>query len=248
MIRKPSRWCFEHRVELAAFIGGIGFLFYLVSPFQLTRFAARWASLPEESTVRAVYLLLGLLNLATGALRIWAGGTLGGARMMSVRVRDDALIIAGPYAHVRNPIYLADILTLAGMGLVVPELGTLVVWTLLALIYPRIIAYEEQTLSAKYGARYADYAARVPRLGWRIDPYRSEGTNAAFSFREGLLNNFLYLPLIPGFLVAAATGVLWHGVAVGAIGPVAWIVQHFWRNFKPGGLARKTDDGDAQDC
>jgi hypothetical protein len=41
------------------------------------------------------------------------------------------------------------------------------------------------------------------------------------------------------------TGVLWHGVAVGAVGPVAWVAVHFWRNFRKGGLhERSTASGE----
>jgi protein-S-isoprenylcysteine O-methyltransferase Ste14 len=124
------------------------------------------------------------------------------------------------------------------MGLVVPWPGSLLVWTLLPILYSRIIAYEEEILSARFGSAYSQYSSGVPRLRWKISASNTGGAGV-FTWKEGLFNNFIYLPLIPGFLVCASTGVLWHGVAVGAIGPLAWIVLHFWRNFKPGGLSRK---------
>jgi len=235
---RPEPWYFRRRVELASLIGGIGFVFFLFTPVHAVRAFARLVG-PEETIVRGAYVLLALLNLLSGALRIWAGGILGGARMMSVHVRDDELLTAGPYGHVRNPIYLSDILTLAGMGLVVPWPGTILVWLLQALIYPRLIAFEQERLLAQLGEPYRRFIDNVPRLGWRCTAYRPEKQSGAFSWREGLTNNFIYLPLIPGFVVCALTGVLWHGVAVGASGPVGWVLLHFWRNFKPGGLARR---------
>ncbi len=235
---------FRHRVELASLIGGIGFVFFLFTPVHATRLLARLFLLPEEMTIRGVYLALAGLNLAAAALRIWAGGTLGGARMMAVDVQSESLITAGPYGHVRNPIYLSDIMTLAGMGLVVPWPGTITVWLLLALIYPRLMSHEEENLLASLGESYAKFQSEVPRVGWRILAYRPDESKSAGSFdwREGVANNFIYLPLIPGFAVCAATGVLWHGVAVGAVGPIAWVALHFWQNFKPGGLAEKSGD------
>jgi protein-S-isoprenylcysteine O-methyltransferase Ste14 len=236
-----SAWCFEHRVEIAGLIGGIGFVFYVCMPLSLARAAAPFLQKDPDEFVRRVYWLLALLNVLASALRIWAGGTLGGARMMAVNVQTDALLTAGPYGHVRNPIYLADILTLAGMGLVVPWPGALLVWLLLRLAYPRIIAHEEANLRAAFGARYDEYAHHVDRLDWSFKAWRGERRGGAFSWREGLTNNFIYLPLVPGFVVCALTGALWHGVAVGAAGPVGWIALHFWRNYNRGGLARRGD-------
>lgn len=232
-----ARWCFEHRVELASLIGGVGFVFFLLTPVHVSRMIARALGGPEEAIVRGVYLFLALWNLAAGGLRIWAGGTLGGARMMAVHVQSDALVTTGPYAHVRNPIYLSDVMTLAGMGLVVPWPGTILIAVLLIVIYANIIRHEERALGEAQKQRYADFLRHVPRLGWRLSGYRTENAEGRFSFREGIVNNFIYLPLVPGFLVCALTGRLWHGVAVGAIGPLGWVVLHFWQNFKPGGLA-----------
>jgi len=233
----PSRWLFAHRVESAALIGGIGFFFFLITPVHFTRLMAKVFGGPEETMVRSMYMALAVLNALASFIRIWAGGTLGGARMMSVHVQTAQLITSGPYRHVRNPIYLADILTLAGMGLVVPLPGSLLVWFLLLALYPKLMAYEEWNLTQNLGQPYRDYCCRVPRLIWRFSASPFPPSGNRFDLSEGLVNNFIYLPLVPGFLVCAATGRLWHGVAVGAVGPLGWIALHFWRNFKRGGLA-----------
>ncbi|NLH47169.1 MAG: isoprenylcysteine carboxylmethyltransferase family protein [Myxococcales bacterium] len=232
-----AKWCFTHRVELASLIGVVGFFFFPWFPQSLLRLTADLLSSRPEGLIRLGYVLLAILNLLASALRIWAGGTLGGARMMAVQVQTNAMITAGPYSRVRNPIYLADILTLAGMGLVVPPPGSLVVWLLLVYVYPRIMSYEEESLGRALGEPYLEYQRRVARLDWSFRPLVPP-TTGVFSWREGLLNNFIYLPLVPGFLVCALTGVLWHGVLVGAAGPLGWVGLHFWRNFKKDGLTR----------
>ena len=234
-----GRWFFRHRVEMASFCGGVGFLFYMWMSESSLALLVRIAGVPTGPFVRVGYLMLALLNILSSALRIWAGGTLGGTRMMAVQTQTTALFTSGPYAHVRNPIYLADILTLAGMGFVVPWPGTLLVWLLLPVVYGKIISHEERQLGGAFKTDYTEYLQNVPRLGWRFSPWPDKHTPKRFSFAEGVINNFLYLPLVPGFLVSAATGKLWHGVLVGAAGPVGWIILHFWRNFRPGGLARR---------
>ena len=165
--------------------------------------------------------------------------------MMAVETQTTALIASGPYAHVRNPIYLADILTLAGIGFVVPWPGTLLVWLLLPVVYGEIVSHEEGRLRGAFKTAYTGYRQNVPRFGWRFSAWCGQRSPVRFRLAEGLINNFLYLPLVPGFLVGAATGKLWHGVLVGAAGPVGWVILHFWRNFRPGGLARRGphDDG-----
>ena len=239
-----GQWCFRHRVELASLCGGVGFLFYMRMSESSLALLARFAGVPAGSFFRGGYLLLALLNILASVLRIWAGGTLGSTRMMAVETQTTALITSGPYAHVRNPIYLADILTLAGMGFVVPWPGTLLVWLLLPVVYGSIVSHEERQLGGAFKTTYTGYRQNVPRLGWRFSAWRGTCGHVRFRLAEGVINNFLYLPLVPGFLVSAATGKLWHGVLVGAAGPVGWVILHFWRNFRPGGLARRRLDDD----
>ncbi len=236
---KLQKWLFEHRVELASLTGGIGFLFFLFTPNHFTRQMTSWFALPEEVTVRGIYLFLAGVNLVSGIIRIWAGGILTGARMMAVGIQTDELITGGPYNHLRNPIYLADILTMAGMALVVPLPGSILTVGLLAFIYPQIMTYEEGQLSKDLGEPYIHFRDHVPRILPRISAYRPKQEKSPFSLKEGLVNNFIYLPLIPGFIACAITGTLWHGVAIGAAGPVGWVALHFWRNFKKGGLAKQ---------
>ena len=154
-------WFFARRVELASLIGGIGFVFFLFTPVHFTRLVARLLALPEESFVRAVYLALALLNLLAGSLRIWAGGTLGGARMMSIHVQTEGFIIAGPYAHVRNPIYLGELLLCLGWAMIcrsVIGVALVPLWWLGLLI---LIIIEEESLEHEFGAPYVAYKQRV---------------------------------------------------------------------------------------
>lgn len=78
------------------------------------------------------------------------------------------LVIQGPFAWSRNPIYLGNSLLLAGVALALPW-----PWLLacLALTVPLVdhlaIRREERHLLARFGEAWLAYSARVPRwIGW----------------------------------------------------------------------------------
>lgn len=74
-----------------------------------------------------------------------------------------ALVVAGPFRYSRNPLYLAQILLLSGLGLgAFPWL--LAIAPLQFLLLDRIaIPREEQALAAVFGEAFAAYRARVRR-------------------------------------------------------------------------------------
>lgn len=95
------------------------------------------------------------------ALRLWAVGHIG----LPSRTRGDGahrVVDSGPYALVRNPLYVGNILIFGGLG-VMTWPWALVAAPLLALEYHFIVAWEESNLRAKLGQEYADYCARVRR-------------------------------------------------------------------------------------
>ncbi len=139
------------------------------------------------------------------ALRLWAVGFIG----LPSRTRGDGahrVVEAGPYAVVRNPLYLGNMLIFLGFG-VAAWPWALVVTPLLAAHYSFIVSWEESNILAKLGCPYADYCARVPRWipSWR----RSAG--GRWSGREALRSErttLLVLMLVVGVM---ATRVLLSG-------------------------------------
>jgi protein-S-isoprenylcysteine O-methyltransferase Ste14 len=74
------------------------------------------------------------------------------------------LATGGPYARVRNPLYLGNVLILAGATAASELLWLLPIggaWALL--VYGQVVRHEERRLSDKYGRAYRDYCASVPR-------------------------------------------------------------------------------------
>ena len=70
----------------------------------------------------------------------------------------------GPYRFSRNPIYLADLLILAGWGLILgAPLALLLVLPMLWMLREWFVKGEEEVLAERFGGAYSDYCARVRR-------------------------------------------------------------------------------------
>ncbi|MBV8150631.1 MAG: isoprenylcysteine carboxylmethyltransferase family protein [Candidatus Eremiobacteraeota bacterium] len=111
------------------------------------------------------------LALAGEALRCWAVGYSGTTTRADV-VTAPSLITAGPYAHVRNPLYLGNFLTALGFtvaftggnsGPARAALAALALGTMVS-VYATIVPHEEAYLRRTFGAAFDDYAARVPAV------------------------------------------------------------------------------------
>ncbi|HWZ53321.1 MAG TPA: isoprenylcysteine carboxylmethyltransferase family protein [Candidatus Acidoferrales bacterium] len=99
-----------------------------------------------------------------------AARTLGKQWALVARVTEGhELITEGPYAHVRNPIYLAMFGMLVATGLTVSRWQALLAAILIFLIGNEIrIRSEESLLREAFGAKFDEYAARVPAMFPRI--------------------------------------------------------------------------------
>jgi len=111
------------------------------------------------------------LTLAGEALRLWGVQHIGAVS----RTRSDRLgplVAGGPFAYVRNPLYIGNIAVWVGFALTARLVWLApVILVLLAVEYHAIVRWEEQLLEARLGEEYRHYAARVGR--WM--PARSRG-------------------------------------------------------------------------
>ncbi len=125
----------------------------------------------------AVALIVGGL-----ALRGWAAGCAGG-HTRSARIEAPRLVTAGPFAHVRNPIYLGTFGLGLGVALLIGDpraLGLAV--AALGALYAAIVPAEEAFLARQFGAEYGRYRAAVPRLVPRLRPW-AQGEARPFHWR-----------------------------------------------------------------
>jgi protein-S-isoprenylcysteine O-methyltransferase Ste14 len=105
------------------------------------------------------------LTFAGIAFAIWARILLAGNWSSDVTLkRDHELIVDGPYAFVRHPIYTGILLALLGTALAVGEWRGLVAVVIAALAFWRKIGIEEAVMRRQFGEAYARYAERAPAL------------------------------------------------------------------------------------
>lgn len=117
------------------------------------------------------------MAIAGELLRCWAVGYSG------VTTRGDAveapkLVTAGPYAYVRNPLYVGNFITAAGfaiaftgknsglarLGLIAGALGSMIG------VYATIVPHEERFLREKFGEEFDRYCERVPPVVPQLEP------------------------------------------------------------------------------
>lgn len=107
---------------------------------------------------------VGLVGLGLGLAAVAAGQMMLARTTVIPRGRPARLVSSGVFALSRNPIYLADVMILAGVILWsnVP-LAVPLVFAFMGLIQHRFILPEERVLTALFGADYTDWQARTGR-------------------------------------------------------------------------------------
>lgn len=83
------------------------------------------------------------------------------------------LVVTGLYRYVRNPMYVAVVSIVIGQGMLLGSIRILeygaIVWLGFHLW---VLAYEEPTLRATFGAQYDEFCANVGRWIPRLNPWR----------------------------------------------------------------------------
>lgn len=101
-------------------------------------------------------LLAGILIGTVGlAIRAWAAGHL--------RKNED-LAVSGPYAHVRNPLYVGSLLAGAGLGVATAHVVLLAVIATVFLAWFLPVVREEEDHMRKILPGFIEYEQRVPRF------------------------------------------------------------------------------------
>lgn len=145
------------------------------------------------------YGLLGAVVLATQGWRIWAAGFVGRPARRG-QPAGDTLITAGPYAWVRNPMYLGTVIgVLAFAGMSGLWYAVLAVAAVLGLVYGGVVLYEEAFLSARFGDKYRRYREAVPRLLPALRRYSDR--HGRFRLADGLANEGGAVVFLPLFFV-----------------------------------------------
>jgi protein-S-isoprenylcysteine O-methyltransferase Ste14 len=96
---------------------------------------------------------------------VWARGYLGSNWSRSVTIKQDhQLIVSGPYAVVRHPIYTGILGGFVGSAIAIGQIRGIVVLLMIALVLWAKLRLEEQWMRSQFGATYQDYSRHVAAL------------------------------------------------------------------------------------
>ena len=116
--------------------------------------------------------LIGLALVATGLpLWVWCILVFRWARGTPVPFNPPReLVVAGPYARVRNPMAIGVFVSLFGLGFLLHSLSMVCGWTPMAFVLHAIAVkrIEEPELERRFGEKYRDYRRRVPMFVPRV--------------------------------------------------------------------------------
>jgi protein-S-isoprenylcysteine O-methyltransferase Ste14 len=117
------------------------------------------------------------IAIAGELIRCWAVGYSGETTRNDV-VTAPKLVTAGPYAYVRNPLYIGNFVTATGFAIAFtgrncPFVRTLLVGGSLAAmsaVYAAIVPHEEAFLRSQFADEFERYCERVPSVIPRSTP------------------------------------------------------------------------------
>ncbi len=134
------------------------------------RVEAPFFGLPLFRVVGGLLIMLGAIGLLDSFARFALRGVGTPAPVFPTR----HLVVSGLYRYVRNPMYIAVVITILGQGLILGNVTLLeyggLVWVLFHMF---VLVYEEPTLKASFGSEYKHFCAGVPRWIPRFTPWSS---------------------------------------------------------------------------
>lgn len=140
-----------------------------------------------------IAIILGLTITVLGQLI--RGGTIGLAYIVrggrDKKVYADGLVTEGIFNHVRNPLYVGNILMLLGVGVLANSLiYTLIIMPVFLFIYQCIVLAEENFLKSKFGADFEDYAKKVHRWVPNVSGLNKTFASMEFKWKRWLIKEY----------------------------------------------------------
>ncbi len=138
----------------------------------------------------ALFLAGGIIAAVGASVRLWASGYV---------MKNKELATNGPYAYVRHPLYVGNILLLLGFSIASTQWWSFVLMAaLLWFYYPPTISYEDNKLRDIFGEEWEAWSknihALIPTFGKKAGSVKS-----TWSFKKSLMQNAE--PLIVVYLI-----------------------------------------------
>jgi len=157
----------------------------------------------SQPYIPAIYWGLVLIIIGE-SIRIWAVRNAGG-RTRTRKVGAPSLVTSGPFAYVRNPLYLGNVIIYLGFVFVAG--GNYLWWLFAACLaffivqYSLIVSLEQETLLNKFGNEYSVYCDNVPALiprltPWKVDSVATPKPKKIFKPEKSTLLNIVLILLL----------------------------------------------------
>jgi len=143
----------------------------------------------NEVWIYAAGIVIALSGQAIRALTIGLAYIVRGGRDKKVYAK--TLVTNGIFAHCRNPLYLGNILIVAGLGVVADSvLFYFIGIPFFVISYVAIINAEENYLSEKFGEEYREYCRKVNRLIPDLSGIGTTLKSMTFNWRRLLVKEY----------------------------------------------------------
>jgi len=210
---RATEFEFRNRWWLFGVIFGAGFILLAVDHVPIgARIADRLAGriqLPEPLALHIVFGVAALIMLAAALVRAWGSAYRGRDVVHDHAVHSEALHADGPYRHVRNPLYLGNVLMSWAAALFAPGIGWPVIVIGVPLFCDRLIGREEVALEAEQGEPYRAFKRTVPRL-WPSLRARIPASGSVPDWISGLAAEAFFISFALGFIgFAISLNVFW---------------------------------------
>lgn len=224
---KATEFEFRNRFWIFGLIFGVGFWLYAVDRVNVVQYLINITvgegSPHADLLARCALAFAALLMLLTALLRTWATSYLRSDVMQDNDLRAEKVVASGPYRHVRNPLYLGNILMACGMGLLASRVGFLLIVVGNFVFCLRLIGLEESNLLKQQGESYINFCRRVPRLWPSLQP-RLPASGIRPHWKQAFLGELFmwgFFAAVAAFAVTLNSKVLWITMAVSVISYIA---------------------------
>ncbi len=135
-------------------------------------------------------LIVGFVIAAAGeCIRFWGVSWAGSETRTTGTVGGSFLVVRGPFAYVRNPLYVGNMLMYLGMGIMSFAVFPYLQIAALAFFFVQyyfIVKEEEGYLRKTFGQDYENFVKSVPRFIPRFIPYKTKNLEQpVFSLKTG---------------------------------------------------------------
>ena len=180
-------------ISFIFYVRGLIWAFILGGAILLKHFLGGSTTLPLFITGA---IIVGLMEL----FRIYTAGYLRGKQPVA-KVQAKYLCRSGPFAYLRNPLYVANMIRGIGVCIAINEWYAYAAFIIInAWVFSIIIPHEEKFLEESFGEEYRQYEAATKRFIPRLRPYQTDAVVTP-SYLASLLAELHTIAFL-GFLLA----------------------------------------------